>query len=82
MESDIEHVPASIMRSWEPRWGIAQPLRPRPRARATTAAESADRIVATRLNASFQLNERVESRLQCSVVRDLAPEIRGKVGDP
>ena len=50
------------------------------RARATTAAESADRNVAARLDASFQLNERVESRLQCSVVRDLESEVRRQVG--
>ena len=46
------------------------------RARATTAADSADRNVAARLDASFQLSAGVDSRLQCSVVRDLEPEIR------
>ena len=37
------------------------------RARATVPAESVDRNVPVRLNASFQLIERVASRLQCSV---------------
>ena len=38
-------------------------------ASATTAPDSTDRNIVARLNASFQLNARVDSRLQCSVVR-------------
>lgn len=39
------------------------------RASATTAAESAERNIPARLNASLQLRPRVANRLQCSVVR-------------
>src|SRR4029078_608991 len=42
------------------------------RASATVDADSTDRNIEVRANASFQLIDRVASRLQCSVVRNCA----------
>src|SRR5215203_2243987 len=52
-------------------------------ASATVEADRTDRNIDVRANASFQLIDRVASRLQCSVVRNWArrPTGSGSVGD-